>query len=257
MGGGIITRKKEPLVTIKNLHYSFPKPTERNILKSISFSVFPQEFVSIVGPSGIGKTTLLRLLAGIVTPTKGTIDVAGLHPQQMRGKIGIMFQEYTAFPWLSIANNVRFGLNNPEHTPNSVEKKVKQLLDLVGLQEYHNQYPKHLSGGQRQRLALARTLGLQPSLLLLDEPFGALDMITREQLQQSLQDLYTQFQTTTILVTHDIEEALLLSDRIIVLGGNPARITAVLNNPFPRPRQELRITSEFQKYKHTIARMLE
>lgn len=257
MGGGVVTRKEEPLVNIKSVHYSAPHPIQRDILQNVSFSVFSKEFVSIIGPSGVGKTTLLRLLAGIIKPTSGKIEVQGKEPSALRGRIGLMFQDYTAFPWLSVEKNIRFGLTNQNDSNHSTEVEVKRLLNLAKLEDYPHYYPKQLSGGQKQRLALARTLALEPPLLLLDEPFGALDAVTRMQVQQSLQELYDEFHPATILVTHDIEEALLLSDRIIVLGGNPGSVKAVLQNPFQRPRQENRFTPEFQKYKHDLVKLLE
>lgn len=257
MGGGIVTRKEKPLVEVKNIRYSTPHPSKRDILQDVSFSVFPKEFVSVIGPSGVGKTTLLRLLAGIITPQSGRIHVMGNKPKLMRGRIGLMFQDYTTFPWLSVEKNVQFGLKNDESNNNSGDTKVQRLLNLVKLQEYSHYYPKQLSGGQKQRLALARALALEPPLLLLDEPFGALDAVTRMQVQDSLQKLYQEFHPATIMVTHDMEEALLLSDRIIVMNGNPATIKAIIQNPFQYPRHNSQFSPEFQKYKHDLTKLLE
>ncbi|MBU0635674.1 ABC transporter ATP-binding protein [Candidatus Micrarchaeota archaeon] len=257
MGGSYITRKTKQFVSLQGIHYAFPDSPFKPLLRNLHFNVQSNEFVVILGPSGIGKTTVLRLLAGLIAPTQGTILVNNQPVLQSNGKIGLVFQHYTAFPWLSVEQNIEFGLKM-QKTPKKIQsQKVNHLLEITKLTAHKNQFANLLSGGQKQRVALARTLALEPALLLLDEPFGALDSITRQQLQQYLLKLQREFKPTTILVTHDIEEALFLSDRIFILQKQPATITAVINNPFSKPRDpNLKATPAFQKFKQKIAKTL-
>lgn len=242
---------------VQRLHYHFPNQPQTAVLENVHFNVQPGEFVAIVGPSGSGKTTLLRLLAGLLFPTRGNISINQKKPGELKGKIGLVFQHYAAFPWLSVEQNIAFGLDIRKTMLGIRNQKIERLLSITSLHDHKNRWPEELSGGQKQRVALARTLALEPNLLLLDEPFGALDAITRQQIQQSLQELFREFEPTTVLVTHEIEEALFLADRIMVLQRKPARITAGIQNPFPKPRKpEIRNTVEFQKTRNEIFKLL-
>ncbi len=215
-----------------------------HVLEDITFSVRPGEFVSLLGPSGCGKTTLLRMAAGLEKPTSGAIIFDGLPivgPDRQRG---IVFQAYNAFPWLTVRENVAFGLRVQASDPDA--EKVNHWLDVTGLTDFADSYPKTLSGGMRQRLALARTMIVEPRLLLLDEPFGALDERTRNEMQKLLQEVVSQTACTVLFVTHGIREAILLSDRIVLLCQRPARVLDIFDLTLPMPRSPQTIkTPEF------------
>jgi NitT/TauT family transport system ATP-binding protein len=243
-------------VKVQRLHHSYPNQ-QIAVLRDLRFQVYPREIVAVIGPSGAGKTTLLRILAGLLPCGDGTVLVNQQAPSRMRGDIGLVFQHYPLFPWLDVEENIAFGLRMKNTPAREIESKVTRLMELTGLTEHRYKSARQLSGGQKQRVALARTLALKPRLLLLDEPFGALDPLTKQQVHESLVELHAEFQPATVLVTHDIEDALLLSDRILVLGRTPATITANIANPFPKPRDaELKTTPEFQELRQKIARML-
>ena len=219
-------------------------------LDDISFAIRRGEFVTVIGPSGCGKSTVLRLAAGLDVPTSGAViyqnqPIAG--PSMERG---FVFQSYRAFPWLTVAENVAFGLPK-EHGNGPGE--VSRWMEIMGLTEFADAYPKVLSGGMRQRLALARSMIVKPKLLLMDEPFGALDEHTRESMQQLLLDIVSGSDCTVVFVTHDVREAILLGDRVIVLSARPAKILRDEPSllPKPRKREHLR-TAEFNTLYETI-----
>ncbi len=202
-----------------------------NALAGISASIEPGEIVSVVGPSGCGKSTLLRLIAGLDRPSSGSLR---LDDQSITGpnpRVGVIFQEPRLLPWLTVAQNVAFGL--PGGKPN---ERVAALLRAVALEEFATALPRELSGGMAQRVAIARALATQPEVLLLDEPFSAVDAFTRMDLQDLLLAIWQQERTTMLLVTHEIDEALYLSDRILVLSGRPARLRAEVSVEVARPR---------------------
>jgi sulfonate transport system ATP-binding protein len=208
-----------------------------SVLAGFDLTIAPEEFVSVVGASGCGKSTLLRLLAGLDSDYSGEIRVGG---ERVRGTSldrGIVFQDHRLFPWLTVAQNVALGLEN---APLSREKKraaVAEHIELVGLAGFETVYPHQLSGGMAQRAAIARALVNRPSILLLDEPFGALDALTRAHLQRELQRIARLEKLTTILVTHDVEEAVVLSDRVVVMQPRPGRIRRVIDVAVTRPRE--------------------
>jgi sulfonate transport system ATP-binding protein len=207
-----------------------------------------ERVVGIIGPSGCGKSTLLRLFAGLDNPTDGTINLDGREIAGPREDIGIVFQEPRLMPWLTVAENIGFGL---WHLPQATrESAVSAVLKQVGLTDFADALPKQLSGGMAQRVGIARALVLKPRLLLLDEPFGALDPLIRMKMQDHLLDLVGDDVPTVLLITHDIEEALVLSDRILVLEGPPARIRRDLQVDLPQPRR--RSSSEFQELKDML-----
>ncbi len=204
----------------------------RRIIDGVSFDIRPGEIISLLGPSGCGKSTLLRIVAGLDTDYRGTVRVKGAAPHLHSPEVGFIFQEPRLLPWLTVADNVGFdagpgGGRNP---------RVKELLAEVGLADFANAYPKQLSGGMAQRAAIARGLFAQPSLLLLDEPFSAVDAFTRMRLQDLLLSLAARHGTTLLLVTHDIDEAAYLSDRILVMSANPGCIAGELRVDPQRPR---------------------
>jgi NitT/TauT family transport system ATP-binding protein len=220
-------------------------------LQDIGFSVSEGEFVSIIGPSGCGKSTLLRLAAGLEAPTGGEVLYRGepvIGPQPERG---FVFQSYNAFPWLTVRKNIAFGLDS--RGSDHAEQKVAKWLHLTGLTEFADSYPKALSGGMRQRLAIARAMIVEPRLLLLDEPFGALDERIRENMQQLLLQVVSDSGCTVLFVTHDIREAVLLGDRVLLLTQRPGRILKSFASPLPKPRNRASLrTTEFNSIYEAI-----
>jgi NitT/TauT family transport system ATP-binding protein len=220
-------------------------------LQEITFSIRHGEFVTVLGPSGCGKSTVLRLAAGLETATSGTVVYEGQPISGPSVDRGFVFQSYSAFPWLTVSQNTGFGLSKEFGA--SREKEISKWLNLMGLGEFADAYPRALSGGMRQRLALARSMIVNPKLLLLDEPFGALDERTRENMQQLLLDVVSKTDCTILFVTHDIREAILLGDRVILLSPRPGKLLRDLSCPLskPRGRQHLR-TPEFNSLYETI-----
>jgi NitT/TauT family transport system ATP-binding protein len=204
-------------------------------LDDVSFDVSDGEFVCIVGSSGCGKTTLFRIIAGLESATEGDVLLNGTRVDGPTPDTGVVFQEYHLFPWRTVRGNVGFGLENSDGDAER-RRRVGELVDLVGLDGFGDSYPKDLSGGMKQRVAIARALAVDPDLLLMDEPFGAVDAQTREMLQRELLDIWTETGKTVLFVTHDVEEALKLADRIVVLSKSPGRIREVLDVDLERPR---------------------
>jgi len=227
-------------------------------LDEIDLLVKQGEIVSIVGTSGCGKSTLLRIIAGLDSPTIGQVLIDNEVITSPHPKIGVIFQEPRLMPWLNVRENVQFGLENLPNLKNNKREKIRlveAILERVDLREFAKALPRQLSGGMAQRVAIARALVTQPSILLLDEPFSALDAFIRMKLQEHLLKIWQYSRPTMILVTHDIEEALVLSDRIIVLRGNPGRIYQELNIDLPRPRK--RTDLAFQHWKEDILTALD
>ncbi len=208
------------------------------VLVDINLNVAEGAFVCLLGPSGCGKTTLLRLLAGLDLPAEGTISWKGAVIQGPSLDRGVVFQNYSLFPWLTLAQNIELALSksHPQHDRNWRHKHAEDYLARVGLAESSGQYPSLLSGGMQQRGAIARALALGSPVLLMDEPFGALDPVNRAKLQDVVLDVWAKPQKTIVFVTHDVEEALYLADRVVVLGSSPGRIIQEIAVPFGRPR---------------------
>ena len=213
-----------------------PGPEATVALRNLSFEVSSGEFVSILGASGCGKSTLLMMVAGLESITAGRISVGGEAVLRPRPDVGIIFQDATLLPWQTALQNVLFPIEIMRRSVAEYRPKAEELLALVGLQDFMQKKPAQLSGGMRQRVAICRALVHNPSLLLLDEPFSALDAITRDELNVVLLDIWERYQQTAVFVTHSIREAVYLSDRVIVLGGRPASVIADLRVPFARPR---------------------
>ncbi|HEY4025062.1 MAG TPA: ABC transporter ATP-binding protein [Candidatus Dormibacteraeota bacterium] len=206
----------------------------RPVLENVGFEVAPHELLCVVGPSGCGKTTLLRIMAGLLEPATGAVRVDGDLVTGPSPRSAMVFQHFGLFPWKSVRANIAYGLaNRGRREP----ERVESLLRTMGLQDVADRYPRQLSGGMRQRVGLARALAVEPEVLLMDEPFGSLDAITREQLQEELLRIWERdARVTGVFITHDIDEAILLGDRIVALQANPGRVAREIEVPIPRPR---------------------
>lgn len=208
-------------------------------LANISFDIAPNTFVSIIGPSGCGKSTLLNLIAGLTSPTSGAILINGEEVNDPGPDRGVVFQNYALMPWLTVAENLHFAIETVYPTMSLADRKsrVYEYIELVGLKGAEKKHPHELSGGMKQRVGIARALAIDPQILLMDEPFGALDALTRGFLQDEVARIWEQKRKTVVMITHSIEEALLLSDKIVMMKRGPAAgIDEILNVPFPRPR---------------------
>ncbi len=231
--------RRPGIMETRNLVKEFPTSSGKKqiVLKDISFQVHQREFLSIIGPSGCGKSTLIRILAGLETATSGEILLDGKPVVAPGAERGMVFQKYTLFPWLTVCQNVMFGLESIGKDRDTAENIALQWLDIIGLARYADYYPGQLSGGMQQRVAIARALAPQPRVLLMDEPFGALDAQTRTQMQNYLLEVWRNIDITIIFVTHDLDEAVYLSDRILALKANPGEINELIEVPLPRPRR--------------------
>jgi NitT/TauT family transport system ATP-binding protein len=231
------------------------------VLESIDLVVAKQEFISIIGPSGCGKSTILKLIAGLAIPTSGTIRVDGMTPLNARETISFVFQDATLLPWRTVKQNIGLGLEL-EHAPYARrEKEIAALLDLVGLKHVAKSYPCELSGGMKMRVSIARALATNPQLMLLDEPFAALDEMSRDRLNEEILRLRAEQNWTAVFVTHSVSEAVFLSDRIVVLAPNPGRIYAQFQVGLPAPRTSvIRNSPEFDavvaRVSHTLRETL-
>ncbi|HET9959655.1 MAG TPA: ABC transporter ATP-binding protein [Polyangiaceae bacterium] len=226
-------------------------------LRGVEFSVREGEFMSVIGPSGCGKSTLIRIIAGLDHPSSGAVVV---DTEPVRGPArdrGMVFQNYTLFPWLSVKRNVMFGLRMRGLRRREAEERACHWLELVGLIDFRDHYPAQLSGGMKQRVAIARALCNEPRILLMDEPFGALDAQTRCQMQAHLLRIWEQAKVTILFITHDLDEAIHLSDRIVVLGRNPGRVLEVIEVPVPRPRSSSQLlTGHFLSAKRRLEELI-
>ena len=222
-------------------------------LDTVNLNVEQNEFICVVGPSGCGKTTLLNIIAGLCKPSTGTVKVRGeLVTGPGKGK-GVVFQQYALYPWLTVEKNVEFGMRM-KGVPKAERAEIaKKYIDLVGLSKFAKAYPKELSGGMKQRVAIARAYATAPEVLLMDEPFGALDAQTRAQLQENLLKTWEQERKTCFFITHDVEEAVLLATKIIIMSAGPGHITEIVPVTLPYPRtQQTKLTSEFNELKNQI-----
>jgi NitT/TauT family transport system ATP-binding protein len=223
-------------------------------LSDISLKVRPREFVSVIGPSGCGKSTFLRIVAGLDRPTSGDILVSGRKVIGPGADRGMVFQEYALLPWKTTEANIAFGPSLKKMPKAERQAITRRFIDLVGLTGFEKKYPHQLSGGMRQRAAVARVLANNPTVLLMDEPFAAVDAMTRQRLQEELTAITTHEQTTVLFITHAIDEAVFLSDRVIALSGRPGRIVADLKIDLPRPRTWQAVTNDerFARYRDEL-----
>ena len=227
----------QPKIKFENVTKSFSSVVKNEvILDDLSFEIFAEEFVCILGPSGSGKSTILGLIAGFIKPNAGTVLFNARPIQRPDSSRTLVFQEYALFPWLSILDNVAFGLTTKKYNSKKNREVALEYLNLVGLANYKDYSVSQLSGGMKQRVAIARALAVEPEILLLDEPFGALDQYTRESMQLEILRLWMRSKRTVLFVTHSVDEALKLADRIIVVGGKPGKILLNITIAASRPR---------------------
>lgn len=230
---------------------------EVKALEGIDLEIRDKEFATIVGPSGCGKSTLLRILAGLTKPTEGEAFLDGKRISGPGRERGMVFQSYTLFPWLTVVKNIDFGLRLAGKSADEAEGIARELIKKVGLQGFEYAYPKNLSGGMKQRVAIARALATDPSVLLLDEPFGALDTQTRALMQELLLQVWEDLHKTILFVTHDVEEAIFLSDRVFIMTARPGRMKATLEVDLPRPRgYTIKSTKEFLELKERASGLI-
>ena len=243
-------------VSIRGLGKAFPKDdgTTTQALVDVNLDIQDQEFVCMVGPSGCGKTTLLRIIAGLETPTTGEVTVDGSAVIGPDPKRGMVFQEYSLFPWRRVIDNVAFGLEMKGVGKEERRKTADHYIDMVGLSQFRNAYPFELSGGMRQRVAIARALANDPDVLLMDEPFGALDAQTRNRMQRELLSLWAETKQTIVFVTHSVDEAVYLADRIVVLSQRPGTVREIISIPWSRPRD--RTSAEFAEVRRRVLDMI-
>ena len=249
-------KQREVILEVKNLSKRFASAQgETEALRDVSFKVHRREFVCVIGASGCGKSTLVRILAGLETPSEGDVlldnkPVTGPGPER-----GMVFQGYSLFPWLTVKRNVMFGPEMRGTSKTTAETHANEWLSLVGLTKFADAYPHQLSGGMRQRVAIARALVNEPRVMLMDEPFGALDAQTRSKMQAHLLDIWRNIDITVVFITHDLDEAIYLADRILVFKPHPGELQEIIEVPVPRPRLAGQMSSA--EFKATKARLEE
>ena len=226
-------------------------------LADVSLEIKPHEFVCLVGPSGCGKSTLLRLVAGLLAPSAGTVSIGGAAVTEPRADTGIVFQAPTLLPWATVLDNVLFPVDMMGKLDDAARQRARALLDLVGLAGFEGKYPRELSGGMQQRAGICRALVHDPDILLMDEPFGALDALTREELTIEVLRIWREQPKTILFVTHSIPEAVLLADRVVVMSARPGRISEIIEVALPRPRDfDMEARHEFQSATHRVRELI-
>jgi len=240
---------------IRNLSKNFKTNGKKlHVLDNISFNVQEGEFLSVVGPSGCGKTTLIRIIAGLEKPISGEVILDDRRIKSPSKKIGYVPQEFSLFPWKTVKKNIGFGLKLQGVEKDQYERKISELLELIGLGDFKDYYPKDLSGGMRQKVAIARALAIDQTLLLLDEPLISIDAQNRNKLQDDLSEIWKKSKRTIIFITHNIDEAVYLSDRVIILSELPSSVKEIINIPLDRPRD--RTQQNFVSIRKNILQIL-
>ena len=222
-------------------------------LNGVNLDIAENEFICVVGPSGCGKSTLLNIIAGLLEPTSGAVYCDGKKVEGTGTERGVVFQQYALFPWMTVKKNVMFGLKLQGLKGKEAEEKAMKYIKMVQLEDFLDHYPKELSGGMKQRVAIARAYAVNPSVLLMDEPFGALDAQTRTQLQSELLETWEKEQKTCFFITHDVDEAIILAQKVIIMSARPGRIKEIVDIDIPYPRtQETKMSPEFLELKNHI-----
>lgn len=246
----------EPMISLRGVTKEYATARGATLsLDTVNLDIAPGEFVTVVGASGCGKTTMLNLIAGLIMPTQGDVVVHGQRVAGPGPDRGVIFQQYALFPWLTALQNVEFGLQLKGIKRKERREIAHRYLDLVGIADFANALPKELSGGMKQRCAIARAYAVNPSILLMDEPFGALDALTRVQMQDDLLHTWEQEQRTAVFITHDVDEAVYLASRVIVMSPRPGRIRELIEVPLPYPRtEEMRLSQVFTDVRSRVWR---
>ncbi|MGP5413782.1 ABC transporter ATP-binding protein [Brachybacterium paraconglomeratum] len=241
-------------IEVRDITKHFTVAGERfEALGGVSLDVAENEFITVVGPSGCGKSTLMNILAGLEEPTSGTALVDGAEVHGPSPERGVIFQQYALFPWLSVRDNVEFGLRTARVPAEERRERAQYFIDMVGLSDFADSLPKTLSGGMKQRCAIARAYAMNPSILLMDEPFGALDALTRVRMQEHLLQTWDQEKRTILFITHDVDEAAFLASRVVVMAARPGRIHRIIDVDLPYPRtEEVRLSDEFTAIRNEI-----
>ncbi|WP_051797142.1 ABC transporter ATP-binding protein [Catenuloplanes japonicus] len=242
------------MIAMKNVHKTFAlRDGEFTALGDVSLDIAENEFVTVVGPSGCGKSTLLNILAGLETPTDGQALVNGRPITGPGPDRGVIFQQFALFPWLTVRKNVEFGLRTAGMPRKRRQARAQEAIDLVGLTRFADALPKTLSGGMKQRCAIARAYAVDPEILLMDEPFGALDALTRVRMQEQLLDTWSRERRTVLFITHDVDEAVFLANRVVVMAAGPGRIVESVEIDLPHPRtEEVRLSPEFAALRNRV-----
>lgn len=245
-----LKEKRELEISIKDLGMTFKDNNGNDVkaLTGVNLDIYKGEFISLLGPSGCGKTTLLRMVADLLEPTDGQVRICGITPKEIRlqRKFGFVFQNAVLFDWRTIQKNIELPLETLGFNKKERRQRSSEMLEMVGLSEFAKHFPNQLSGGMQQRVNIARALSIEPEILLMDEPFSALDEFTKEKLHEDLLKIWRKTNKTVLFVTHNIQEAVFLSDRVCVLSPHPGRLSAVVNIDLPRPRVlDMKETPEF------------
>lgn len=247
------------MLEIKNLTKKYANPSGAILaVSNLDFSIADSDFVSIIGPSGSGKSTVLRIISGLVKKSGGSVLLDRREADKPNREKGMVFQNFSLFPWLTVSENILFGLELGKSTSISEKENIlDHYLEMTGLRDFKDAYPKNLSGGMQQRVAIARALANTPKILLMDEPFGSLDSQTRSQMQELLTKIWEKEKMTVLFVTHDVSEAVFLSNKVIVLSERPARIKKIVDVPFKRPRNhELKKDKTFFEFVNQVEQEL-
>jgi NitT/TauT family transport system ATP-binding protein len=253
-GAAMNSARPSPKITVRDVSKTFPVGRESFVaLQEVSLEIADNEFVTVVGPSGCGKSTLLNILAGLEQPSRGSALVDGEPVRGPGPERGVIFQQYALFPWLTVRQNVEFGMKTARVPKKERQERAEHFIRLVGLERFADALPKTLSGGMKQRCAIARAYAVNPSILLMDEPFGALDALTRVTLQEQLLETWSQDRRTVLFITHDVDEAVFLANRVIVMAARPGRVFDVIDVDLPYPRTEgVRLSPEFGELRRRV-----
>jgi NitT/TauT family transport system ATP-binding protein len=256
---GEVNDQRKVKIRLEKIDFGYSdNPHDPKVIDGFDLCVYDQEFLSIVGASGCGKSTLLNIIAGLLPPTRGKVYLEDQRVTRPGPDRAMIFQDDAVFPWYTVRQNVTYGLDRVEGSPAQKAAIVDHYLELVGLKENQSLYPRQLSGGMRKRVDIARALAIKPQVLLMDEPFAALDVLTKGKLQEEFLNIWNDNRMTVVFVTHDLEEAIFLSDRVVVMSNHPGRVRRVMDISFPRPREtDLKTMPEFQAIRRELSHQLD